>query len=580
LLSCTFTSTSTDPDSSITSLEWDFGDTTSGSGSPVVHDFTSPGTYQVELTVTDSTNLSTSITQAVPVSDVPPPPSPTYRTSASAVSTTASASVTVPASVVEGDRLVLVVTAAAATTASTPNGWTLVNTRDDGTPDMRSWVFTRTAAANTPGSSVTSTLGTSTKVSRILVAYAEGGEPTAVATVAGPSTSTHATPSTNPAAGSVVLSYWSDKTNSNTGWTLPAGVQQRQSAVGTGTNRITAAAADAIAPGGLQAGVTATSTVASTKAIMWSIVVPLAGPPPPNQAPTASFTSNCNGLSCTLSAAGSTDTDGTVTGATWDFGDGSPTASGLSVPHTFPAADTYNVTVTVVDDDGEPSAPFSQDVVVTEAPANPITFVNQASTSTNATTHRVVVPSGVQAGDALVLVMTINNNATIGTPTGLTGWQVLGTESNGSTTTRVWTRVATAGSANTAVNITTSATAKSSLIVAAYRGTAAVGPVAAFDGNMETVARAAHTTPAIGVTSDRSWVVWYWAHEDATSTALVPPADVTVRATGSQTGSGRITSLLADSNGPAGVGTAAGRTATAASSTSNASMWSIVLAPA
>jgi hypothetical protein len=38
--------------------------------------------------------------------------------------------------------------------------------------------------------------------------------------------------------------------------------------------------------------------------------------------------------------------------------------------------------------------------------------------------------------------------------------------------------------------------------------------------------------------------------------------------------------LLADSNGAAGVGTAAGRTASGATSTTNATMWSIVLAPA
>lgn len=580
LLSCTFTSTSTDPDSSITSVEWDFGDATSGSGSPVPHDFTASNTYQVKLTVTDSTNLSTSVTQAVTVSDVPPPPSPTHRTSASANSTTSAASVSVPGSVVEGDQLVLVVTAAAATTATTPAGWTLLGTQTDGSPDMRSWVFTRTAAANTAGSTVTSTLGTSAKVSRVLVAYAQGGLPTAVSNVAGPSTTSHTTPATNPAAGSVVLSYWSDKTDSNTGWTLPAGVQSRASSVGSGSGRITAAAADAVAPGGAQAGASATSTATSAKAIRWSIVVPLAGPPPPNQPPTAAFTSTCNGLSCTFSAASSTDPDGQVTGATWDFGDATPAATGLSAPHTFATAGTYTVTVTVVDDDGEPSAPFSQGVVVAEAPQSPITFVGQASTSANATSHRVVVPGGVQPGDALLLVMTINNNATIGTPAGITGWRLLGTETNGSTTARVWTRVATAGNANAAITVSTSTTAKSSLMVSAYRGTSPVDPIAAFDGAMETASRSAHTTPAIDVASDRSWVVWYWSHEDATTTALVPPADVTVRATGTQTGSGRITALLADSNGPAGVGTAAGRTATAAASTSNASMWSIVLAPA
>jgi hypothetical protein len=140
--------------------------------------------------------------------------------------------------------------------------------------------------------------------------------------------------------------------------------------------------------------------------------------------------------------------------------------------------------------------------------------------------------------------------------------------------------VATAGNSGSAITIATSITAKSNLVLSIYRGASTVDPIASFDGATETVSRAAHTTPAINVASDRSWVLWYWAHEDAATSAFVAPADVTVRASGSQTGSGRVTGLFADSNGAAGVGTAAGRTATAASATANATMWSIVLAPA
>jgi hypothetical protein len=180
----------------------------------------------------------------------------------------------------------------------------------------------------------------------------------------------------------------------------------------------------------------------------------------------------------------------------------------------------------------------------------------------------------------MIMALSLNNNATVSNPAGHTVWTLLRTETNGSTATRVWTRVATAGNSGTAITIATSATAKGNLALSVYRGTSTANPVASFDGALETVSRTTHTTPAIAVDNDRSWVVWYWAHEDATTTALVPPADVTVRASGSQTGSGRVTGLLADSNGPAGVGTAAGRTATAASATSNATMWSIVLAPA
>jgi PKD repeat protein len=46
-------STSTDPDGTIASYAWDFGDGGSGSGVQVQHSFTNPGEYTVTLTVTD-----------------------------------------------------------------------------------------------------------------------------------------------------------------------------------------------------------------------------------------------------------------------------------------------------------------------------------------------------------------------------------------------------------------------------------------------------------------------------------------------------------------------------------------------
>ena len=82
------------------------------------------------------------------------------------------------------------------------------------------------------------------------------------------------------------------------------------------------------------------------------------------------------------------------------------------------------------------------------------------------------------------------------------------------------------------------------------------------------------------MTDGRAWVLSYWSHEDATTSTLTPSADVVVRTNGSQTGSGRVTALLGDSAAPAGAGPWAGRSATAAASNINATMWTIVLAPA
>ena len=65
--------------------------------------------------------------------------------------------------------------------------------------------------------------------------------------------------------------------------------------------------------------------------------------------PTASFTYDVDGLSLAVDAAGSSSTNGTVTTYAWSFGDGA-TATGETASHTYTAAGTYNVTLTVTDE--------------------------------------------------------------------------------------------------------------------------------------------------------------------------------------------------------------------------------------
>lgn len=72
---------------------------------------------------------------------------------------------------------------------------------------------------------------------------------------------------------------------------------------------------------------------------------------PPNQAPTAAFGSTVSGRDVTFDATGSGDGDGSIASYAWDFGDGS-TGSGASTGHPYAADGTYQVTLTVTDDDG------------------------------------------------------------------------------------------------------------------------------------------------------------------------------------------------------------------------------------
>ncbi|GGC16506.1 PKD domain-containing protein [Cellulomonas carbonis] len=88
---------------------------------------------------------------------------------------------------------------------------------------------------------------------------------------------------------------------------------------------------------------------------------------PPNQLPVAAFTAAVEGLELTADGTTSSDPDGTVAAYAWDFGDGE-TATGATAGHVYAAAGTYDVTLTVTDDDGA-TASSTQQVTVAEPPA-------------------------------------------------------------------------------------------------------------------------------------------------------------------------------------------------------------------
>ena len=96
-------------------------------------------------------------------------------------------------------------------------------------------------------------------------------------------------------------------------------------------------------------------------------------PPPVNAAPVASFTSSCSNLSCSFNASGSTDSDGTIAGYAWNFGDGT-TGTGVTASHPYAAAGTYSVTLTVTDNGG-----------ATGAASNPVSPTAPAGTTPFAT---------------------------------------------------------------------------------------------------------------------------------------------------------------------------------------------------
>jgi len=295
--------------------------------------------------------------------------------------------------------------------------------------------------------------------------------------------------------------------------------------------------------------------------------------PPPNANPVAVISgTTCTYLSCPLSGSGSTD-DGTITSYAWDFGDGE-TGTGANPGHVYDEAGTWTVTLVVTDNAGASNTTTAQ-VTTTAPPASAVAFRAGAGRDANTTSAYVVVPSSVQAGDQLVLVSTINNLATMTTPSGWTlrASAVDGTEMRSS----VWTRTATAALAGSTVRVPLSTTAKASLTVVAYSGAAPISAVvSAVHG---TTASTSHSAPAATVATSGSTVLRYWADKASTTRAWTTPGSVTRRTSTTGSGGGLLASVTGDAGGVA-AGTVGALTATSNVATAKALAWTIVVPPA
>ncbi len=173
--------------------------------------------------------------------------------------------------------------------------------------------------------------------------------------------------------------------------------------------------------------------------------------------------------------------------------------------------------------------------------------------------------------------MTVNSlSGTLGSPT---GWTQLQTRDGSATRGRAWTKVATAADANANVSVASSGTIKDAMTVAAYRSSGGTATVTASASAAATASSTSHAAPAVAVAQANSWLVNAWSEKSSTATTWTKPATSTTRATPAGTGGGKVSALLADSNGAVAVGNAAARTATTSTSTGGDQNFSVVISP-
>ncbi len=442
-LACNFTDASSDSDGSIVSRSWNFGDGATSSATNPSHSYAAGGTYTVTLMVTDDDGASAPESKSVTVTAPPPPNNPPVAGFSSSCTDLAcnftDTSSDSDGSIVSrswnfGDGVT--------STATNPaHGYaaggtytvTLTVTDDDGASDPESKSVIVTAPPPPPyidqfaqadvftdGSNSGGYVATHNDdgVSQALTERESGGPKsqrysylthTWQFTVAsGTSVMLYAnTWSGGSADGDGFQFAWSSDNQNFTdlfllGSSSPGNVQGGQiDASGTiyirviDTNR--------------QAGHKALDTVYVDHLYIRSTN----GAPPPNQSPTANFSSSCSGLDCSFTNT-SGDSDGSIVSRAWTFGDGA--TSTLNNPaHSYAAAGTYSVTLTVTDDDGATDA-ISKNVTVSAASAINLSASGYKNKGINTTNLSWSGASGSNVRvfrDGGVVITTVNDGSHI-----------------------------------------------------------------------------------------------------------------------------------------------------------------------
>jgi PKD repeat protein len=374
-LTCSFDSTpSSDPDGSITSYSWDFGDGTTGTGQTPSHTYVGGGAKSVTLTVVDNQGAATSITHTA--NPVAPAGSPfvadtfnrTVRNAWGPADTGgawSTSGATTNFTVDPGKATILLPKAGAG-----PATWVGPAVTDaDVSP-----VF---SVSKLPvGNSVYATINgrridATNYYGATVFVNADGSVNLNLnRTVAGAGTVLGSTKVT----GLTVTAGMSLQARLQVTGTSPTTLRARVWASSTAeptTWRLTATDASAAlqAPG--QTGLVTylpSSVTNAPLSLNFSGFTARPTTTGTNLSPTAAFTSSCTQLSCSFNGSSSSDPDGTIAGYAWTFGDGS-TGTGATLTHAYVTANDYVVTLTVTDNAGA-AATVSHTVTATSPPPN------------------------------------------------------------------------------------------------------------------------------------------------------------------------------------------------------------------
>src|SRR5437899_3517975 len=331
-LACSFSDQSSDPDGSVTSWQWTFGDGTTGSTAQnPSHTYSAAGSYTVTLTVKDNQNASSSpVSHTVQVTAPNQPPSAAFTFNCTALG----CSFTEQSSDPDG--------------SATSWQWTFGDGTTGSTAQNPSHTYSAAGSYTVTLTVKDNQNASSSPVSHTVQVTAPNQAPTAALTSSCPTLPCSFTDQSSDPDGSVTSWQWTfgDGTTGSTA----QNPSHTYSAAGSYTVTLTVK----------------DNQNASSSPVSHTVQVNA-----PSQPPTAAFTFNCTGLGCSFTDQ-SSDPDGSVTSWQWTFGDGTTGSTAQNPSHTYSAAGSYTVTLTVKDNQNASTSPVSHTVQV-NAPNQPPT---------------------------------------------------------------------------------------------------------------------------------------------------------------------------------------------------------------
>ncbi|GEL94977.1 PKD domain-containing protein [Cellulomonas composti] len=318
---------SSDPDGTLASYAWSFGDGTTGTGRTATHTYAAAGTYTVSLTVRDDEGATATTTRSVTAVEPNKPPVAAFTTAANDLDVTVDA-----AGSTDPDGTI------------TAYRWSF----GDGTTGTgRTATHAYAAAGVYPVTlTVTDDDGATTSTVNTVTAVEPNKAPSASFTTGGQDLVVDLDASASADPDGTLTAYAWNFGDGTTG----TGRTATHTYATAGTFTVTLTVTD-----NRGARTSSSRTVTTTE---------------PNKAPTAAFTSSAADLLATFDGSTSVDADGTVASYAWTFGDGT-TGTGRTTSHTYTAAGTYTVALQVTDDDGA-TASTSRTVTVTAPVAAPL----------------------------------------------------------------------------------------------------------------------------------------------------------------------------------------------------------------